>query len=626
MELPVPPTLSNSSHFVANMGKEAVVVIIDVNQSMNQPFESSEPHKTRLDCAKEVAIDIISDLMMQSKTNEVTVLALHTRETKNFLCADEDFDEDGLDEDNEDNERTERPFRNIVDFSGNGEVMGIRQPLPDLLRKIHKLQVPAAGKSKIRGGDIVSGICYATDALYQATATKKYQRRIILLTDAEHKIAPDIRLTAALDRLRAMETRLEVVGMNFESSGDFDTAASAPKIKTEPAENVGKSHDVNSGEEEDGSETNEGEETDASEEDEEDMIVDIKRPNEKFLVSLAHKTGGFVFAAHELHAMLDKILGRRVVIPSKRKLIFEIAPDSVLEEARYYLLLSKTSATRLKKKLVMMDGNNQPRTNTLGEEMYQDLENIYQHIDPETGEDVDEDQISKAYKFGSDLIPFNAIDEAGLEIRSPVKLSIVGYAQLDQVPEYLRIGPPYVLTGNESRRCCAAISALARALQRTNKVAIATFVKTKDHAPILCGLFPLEEGDEPLRLVIMRLPFAGDVKGFLQLPSLDSVVAKEDAKAATACDNLIDKLMLPDVYLESSSVPNPKIRSFYKTVIGRVLDKESPVVDFRGTATTGTGSHKTKIMETPQNINERAQPSVDAFYNSFSLKKEHNSS
>jgi hypothetical protein len=94
MELPVPPTLSNSSHFVANMGKEAVVVIIDVNQSMNQPFESSEPHKTRLDCAKEVAIDIISDLMMQSKTNEVTVLALHTRETKNFLCADDDFDED----------------------------------------------------------------------------------------------------------------------------------------------------------------------------------------------------------------------------------------------------------------------------------------------------------------------------------------------------------------------------------------------------------------------------------------------------------------------------------------------------------------------------------------------------
>ncbi|KAL3912462.1 MAG: hypothetical protein SGARI_001143 [Bacillariaceae sp.] len=555
------------------MGKEAVVVIIDLNKSMNQPLdEASEPEKTRLDCAKEVAIDIISDLMIQSKTNEVTVVALRTKKTKNLLREDQEFDQEADSDDDEMEEDDDRPFLNIVDFSGNGEVMGIQQPKPDLLEKIHNLRVPRT-RAKLKGGDFASGICYAADQLYQKTATKKFQRRVILLTDAEHSIVSDISLKAAVQSLRDMEARLEVVGMNFESSADFDAAASAPKVKTEPLEENDGGSD---------SEDSDGEETDGEEEEEEeekDIINDIKRPNEKFLMNLAHKTGGFVFAAKELHAMLNKILGRRVIVPSNRKLLFEIAPDHVLEDARYYLLLQKASTGSLKKKLVMVDSNNQPRVNALGDEMHEDMDNkSVIHIDPETGEDIDEEQISKAYKFGSDLIPFNAVDEAGLEIKSPVKLSIVGYAQIEQVPEYLRIGPPYVLTGNESRRCCAAISALAQALQQTNKVAIAHFVKTTDKAPILCGLFPLEEeGHDPIRLVIMQLPYAGDVKGFLQLPSLDSVAATENQTATTACDDLIDNLMLSDDALDHSTVPNPKIRSFYKTVISRVIDNDAPV-------------------------------------------------
>jgi hypothetical protein len=187
-----------------------------------------------------------------------------------------------------------------------------------------------------------------------------------------------------------------------------------------------------------------------------------------------------------------------------------------------------------------------------------------------------------------------------------------------QVPEYLRIGPPYLLTGNESRRCCAAISALARALRRTNKVAIATFVKTRDKDPVLCGLFPLEDGDEPLHLVIMRLPFSGDIKYFFHLSSFDSILAKDNPKATIACDDLIDNLMLPDGSLEYSAIPNPKVRSFYKTVIKRVIDRKAQVVDIRN---NGQDSTNNKMMETPKEISDRAQPAVDAFYNAFSLKR-----
>ena len=48
------------------MGKEAVVVIIDVNETMSRPIRAEEPDKSRLDCAKEVAIAMVSDLLIRS--------------------------------------------------------------------------------------------------------------------------------------------------------------------------------------------------------------------------------------------------------------------------------------------------------------------------------------------------------------------------------------------------------------------------------------------------------------------------------------------------------------------------------------------------------------------------------
>jgi Ku70/Ku80 beta-barrel domain/Ku70/Ku80 N-terminal alpha/beta domain len=592
------------------MGKEAVVVIIDVNETMSCAIRAEDPGKSRLDCAKEVAIAMVSDLMIQSKTNEVTIVALHTEKSRNFLCQDPNEDE-------EDDQKDSNHFSNMIEFAGNGETMGIQRPTPDLLRKIHGLQVT---ESSPTGGDFVAGIVYAADALHQRTASKKYQRRIILLTDAEHKVTTNPKLLlVALDSLRAMETRLEVVGMNFEYEQDFDNGAVA-KVNEESGrdsdkgENNGAIHD-DEDDDNDGSETDvsEGSEDQADDDDDEDLIA-VKRQNEQYLLSLANKTGGFVFAAKELQSMFDKILGRRVIVPSKRKLLFQIAPDHVLEDARYYLLLSKASTATLKKKVVEVDENNNPRKNSLGIEMVDDYVTNVQHWDA-AGDEVPWDQVSRAFRFGADLLPFNDIDDAGLMQPSPVKLTILGYMTTQQVPEYLRIGPPYVLTGNDSRRCCAAISALARALKRTNKVAIATFVKTKDKDPILCGLFPLEELEEPIHLVVMQLPFSDDIRYFPELPSLDINAGKENTRTKEATDNLIDSLMLPDDALNYRIMANPKIRSFYKTVVDRVFDRNAPVVDVR-TAEDGSDN-----MSTPMEIEKRAQPAVDAFYNALSLKK-----
>jgi hypothetical protein len=496
------------------MVKEAVVVIIDANETMSRPIRAEDPNKARLDCAKEVAIAMVSDLMIQSKTNEVTVVVLHTKESRNFLCKEPDEiddDDDVVDDEN----NNVHAFSKMVEFSGNGESMGIQRPKPDLLRKIHDLQVtPSLSNNEVtNGGDFVAGIIYAADALHQKTSKKKYTRRIVLLTDAEHKVSTNPKmLLVALDSLRAMETRLEVVGMNFEYEEDFDNPAV-------PSTNVKRNYSKDDDKKDDNEEEREDNidyesETDTSVDEEYDTegsdieaLAAIKRQNEMFLLSLANKTGGFVFAAKELQSMFDKILGRRVIKPSMRKLIFQIAPGKILEDARYYLLLSKTSTPPLKKKVVEVDEDNRPKKNSLGVEMVDDFFTDVQHWDA-AGDEVPLDQVSTAFRFGADLLPFNEVDEAGLAHPSPVKLTILGYMDTRQVPEYLRIGPPYVLTGNQSRRCCAAIAALAVGLKRTNKVAIATFVKTKDKDPILCGLFPFDQGKAPLHPILSRAAIA----------------------------------------------------------------------------------------------------------------------
>lgn len=320
-------------------------------------------------------------------------------------------------------------------------------------------------------------------------------------------------------------------------------------------------------------------------------------------------------------------------------MVVEIAPGLLLEDARYYKLISKTASIPLKKKLVMVEQSyngeihNEVKKNAIGDEMLQDYETTITHWNAEDqNEELLWNRITYAYRFGSDLLPFSPLDEVGLTQRSPIKLTILGYVPDSSIPHYLRIDSPYILTGNESRRCCAGISALANGLQTSKQVAIATFIKGVGKDPILCGLFPslehknersiIEESSnqQPLLLIIMQLPFSGDVR----YPHLDltDIKTKNDnnnddsrkTSYAICCDNLIDNLMLPQDALDYKCIPNHKVRSFYKTVVKRVLNKTCDVEATRIDPVSGIDS-----MDTPFEIRKQAQPAVTAFYDLFDL-------
>jgi len=362
--------------------KEAVALILDAHESMATLYEDS---RSRFECAQQVCLDMISDLMIRSKTNEVGVFVLKSPVTSHHFWQPDESSE-------ADDEQEEIPFPNILEVSGDGTLPGIQRVHPNLLRRIQGLQVSSSSSSRHFRGDFCDGLVLAADALYKRTATKKYQRKIVLITDAEHKVKVDPQqLLVVLDSLRAMECRLEVIGIDFESHGEYERAASSVQgtaFQTGAVDEKKVSSSRSQGDDDDS-----GSETDLSddemeEEDEEDKKM-IKHQNEKLLLSLTEKTGGFVMAAKELGPILQKMLGQRLPRSTRRKVQFQIAPGLILD-ARFSLLLSKASVPTLKKRVVELEEGERPDNPNAkvvkdenGKEKVHEFSTLITHWDPE---------------------------------------------------------------------------------------------------------------------------------------------------------------------------------------------------------------------------------------------------
>mmetsp|Transcript_43490 Transcript_43490/g.105427 ORF Transcript_43490/g.105427 Transcript_43490/m.105427 type:complete len:669 (+) Transcript_43490:73-2079(+) len=569
-------------------------------------FRDTTTDSSRFDVAKGVAIDFISSLMIRSKTHEVSVFVLNTKKTRHHLYSKDSGDNE--DEESDDDEDDDIDFPHILEISGNGYQDELRPPWPGLLRRINGLTIPAeteveTSESKsetgrrsryFNNGGIISGITLAADALHRRTAGKKFHRRIIAITDAEQEIKLENpkEVLLALDKLREMECELQVVGFDFGRTSDYIEVEKAPgpPIKSEPSvdgrKNNGDNNNNRNGSDSDTDVAGDEDDDESEDEDVDNRPVDTKERNENLIHKLTSRTGGYVFSANDKKSLVNKIWGNKIVKSSKKKLDFEIAPGLVLENIRCYLMIGATKMPTLKTKIATASEDGKTTVhNSLGDEMVQDFVSKYEFwkADDDGIELVGAD-ISEAYRFGSDYIPYNPLDELGLSSRSSVKLAIRGYMSAETVTHSYLMGEPYILSGVDSRRSCAAISALAQALHRCSKVALATFVKTRDKDPVLMGVFPFMDDDKkkggetiPIRLMMIQLPFMEEMKD-IDLSPLDNFAKAENPRVDSACDNLIDSMMLHDDVLDYTRIDNPSIDSFYSTIVERTIDRKATLI------------------------------------------------
>lgn len=392
--------------------KEAVVFILDSSPSMNTPYPNADADPrvkaekclaenqiggnddvyksatmlesnstgTRLSCSKKALETMISDLMLKSVQNEVCVIVCKTARTAHHkLAATMDLEE-------EEEVQGDIPFPNLTELTA-----GVTRPTVDLLRRVWQIEtVKSQEEAASLRGDIFDAIVLAADALYERTNNRKYQRKIVLFTDAEHEVVMDVQqLLIVVDSLRSMDCRLEVIGLDFEMSAEYDEPVSAEsatgiKVEQQPGDSTEEKEEgsIDDSKDENNEIPSDNERDENDNEEIHHVVYSSKEDREELLLSLTEKTGGTVVAASTLQQLLEADKGKRIQTATKRKFELRIAPGLSVE-ARYLLMMSRASYPTLKKEAYMVDEEGRPRINALGQQMTDKITEIVSYIDPD---------------------------------------------------------------------------------------------------------------------------------------------------------------------------------------------------------------------------------------------------
>mmetsp|Transcript_15584 Transcript_15584/g.23568 ORF Transcript_15584/g.23568 Transcript_15584/m.23568 type:complete len:652 (-) Transcript_15584:55-2010(-) len=574
-------------------GKEAVVFILDTFPSMNSPYPK-DSESTRLSQAKRAVINAIADQSWRSKTHECGCIVLKTGLTHHHMAV-----MDGIDDENalgyyfrkvargkkvHVDLDDEVHFPNLIEFDLN-------RITPQTLRAIsHVCSTSDESNADVMQGDLCDGLIVAADALYQRTNGKKFKRKIVLFTDAEHKVSVDgSQLQAVLDGLNKMECEVIVVGIGFDDEKDFSSIAKSSNdagIKQEDDDDdldqpdKITSKDAPTAEE---SDSNIKEEGDVDNEDMEDLKMEsdskarVKRENQMLLMSIAKETGGCVLATNG--ADIEDTLQRKMPSKAGRKNAqryetdFHIAPNLTVA-VRLAKMTEQCNLPSLKKGAVQFDPESgDALRDGAGELMTHDTGTLTRHFEAEQLEagienEVPLDMRVDAYRYGCDLIPVGKMDLAGINAAfagdTNRSIEVIGYLGRDDVVDSgLLMGPAYcVVGGKESNKSRSAVAALAQAMDEMGKVGFCRLVKTKNGgAPIIGALFPMAS-DGGRYLQFLQLPFADDVQHF-QNRDMDPFTGSEEQ--VQTCEDLIDSLMLPDGDFER--VSNPTFKAYRQMIV-----------------------------------------------------------
>ena len=424
-------------------GKEAVVFILDANLTMNAPYPSEvkdipagdgngstkqpSPSSTRLSQAKDAILDSIVDLMWTSKTNETGVVVLKTGVTHHHLSEIERIVDDAsigkffrrcgggikLNRyDNGSDEEDNDVFSNLVEFELN-------RPNPSTLRAMSQIQCTINEQiSSSVQGDLCDGLILAADSLHRRTAGKKYKRKIVMITDAEHEVEVNgEQLQCVLDGLKKMEVELIVVGIGFKESVDIaikkeeslsDTDdAGAIDLCSEDDEALAKkpeSAPMSESDEANSNSANNDQTMIKEEGNPDEMVIDdttmkqkgvdmgllIKRENEKLLLSIAQETGGSILASNG--ATLSEVLQTKLPCRAgmtkwtMKNMEFRIAPSITLPVKSAKLISKKNLPTTIKDAYLIDPKSGEPMRDGAGDLMTSKTKTRTDHYEDEESE------------------------------------------------------------------------------------------------------------------------------------------------------------------------------------------------------------------------------------------------
>jgi len=170
-------------------------VLVDAGFSMRETLtEKTRNAKldvgTRFDAAKQAVQSILSQKMLFRKKDEVSVIMYGAEETLNEL-----------------HQEGEEEYKHVQVLAHLDEVT-----LP-LMEKVRNMQ-PA---SKITKTDMLDGIIVALDLIARRTEKKKYDKRLVIITDAATKMTNPSDIFDVVEMIKSMEVKVQTMLVIFDS-------------------------------------------------------------------------------------------------------------------------------------------------------------------------------------------------------------------------------------------------------------------------------------------------------------------------------------------------------------------------------------------------------------------------
>ncbi|SPQ22346.1 1fe97e1b-7be3-49c1-9f4c-33232a827330 [Thermothielavioides terrestris] len=554
--------------------KEATVYIIDLGESMADCHNGRD--ESDLDFGMRYVWDKISTTVAANrKTWTLGVVGLNTEETNNAQ------DREGLE--------------------GYDHISVLQEIGPasmSTLRDLRSLIQP----SRSNGGDAISAVVVALSMIEEFTKKLKYNRRIILVTNAESPI-DDESLEDVASRLN--ESNIDGI--------DFDDPEYGFK-------------------EEDKSRA--------------------KAANEKTLRKLVDQCSNGVFGTMA-QAVEELAIPR---IKPVRPFKAYDGPLTLGDPSKYESALSIHVERYFKTKRAMAPAASTVVVNAerVGPSQTQALDEdiemggtgfsgvkqmrTYRVNDPDAPggkRDVEFEDLAKGYQYGRTVVPFSESDLSVTKLETKKSFTILGFVPSRSYNFFLNMGETGVIVAQKhNEQAELGLSALIHTLHELESYAVARYVQKDGAQPQIFMLKPnpaLE--DEFECLYDVPLPFAEDVRSY-QFPPLDKVLTvtgnvikehrllpSEDLKQAMS--DFVDAMDLsgfevddegnPTEYASIDELYNPIIHRLNQAIRARAVNPDGPI--------ESPAEILLRFSKPPEKLIKKAKSEIEALADAAEIKK-----
>ena len=410
-------------------------------------------------------------------------------------------------------------------------------PSIDLLHQLNSIEA----EDEEDNGDIFLSIDFAIDEFIAKYKKLKWGKKIFLITDGESKckISKE-KIEELAERINNYDIKINIICVGFFEELDQDE---------EEEEN-----DKDKIEEEDNNKKQKINEESENQKETKDLLKVLQSNTDN--VKLFTAT-----TANDIYHQFKK---RKINPVTKFRGPFIISPNLSLDVMVY----SKTSSQNipsLKKYSKAVEYSDAPGTCEIQNERI-----YYINDDPEK-KAVDKELITKAYYYGSSLVPVSATDEIRLKSEEAKCLKVIGFTDSFRVPRhYFMSGVDIVTPNPTSDSDIKGTLALVTEMIKMNKVIIARYVYRNNSQPKLVVLTPHMSKKGPI-FYLNILPTVEEIRDF-QFDSLPEASQKQEEFMGHFIDSL-DLEKDGEEEIKPSETYNPMLQYFYKCLEHKALEQ-----------------------------------------------------